>query len=249
MFVWGDEIDDPAKARALDAVNAARRARQGRRGRDRANVGQLARATTTGSWTSNCATGLAAARLLGRSAYAEAMETVAAATKFEWTARMTQRHARTLTRSNRPSGVGIRPARLPMEAGLRFGTMRLAIIQPLAHRAPDDEERRRRRFAHRGGGGGGSRFRRLSRRRIRDRSRRRSVRPGAGAARGGRSPRGPRRLRHARAGRRRPAGRLQPDLSCDARRGARARVPPHPSGGTVDLRGREDVGLRLRRGR
>jgi hypothetical protein len=88
MFVWADGIDEAGRTRARDAVLGL-----GELG----GVGPVATGDNAGQLQSDydwimdlqLADRLAAERLLAGSAYAEAMEAVAAATKFEWTARVT----------------------------------------------------------------------------------------------------------------------------------------------------------------
>jgi hypothetical protein len=88
MFVWGDGVDEAARRRGFDAVEALA---------ELPEVGALATGTNVGRLTSDydwildvqLPDRLAAERLLSGAAYAEAMETLAGLTKFEWTARVT----------------------------------------------------------------------------------------------------------------------------------------------------------------
>jgi hypothetical protein len=88
MFVWRDEIDDAARARALEAVNELGELAEVDAVATGANVGQL---QSDYDWIMDIQLPdrIAAERLLAGSVYAKAIETVAAATKFEWTARVT----------------------------------------------------------------------------------------------------------------------------------------------------------------
>jgi hypothetical protein len=87
MFIWDDEIDDEAKAKALEEV---------RRLGDEAGVERLTIGTNVGTLTTDYDWILdvqlpdpdATERFIGGSGYAEAMRSLSAVTKHEWTARM-----------------------------------------------------------------------------------------------------------------------------------------------------------------
>jgi len=87
MFLWGDDITDTARQRALEAVRRLEAAPGVEALTTGQNVGRL---TTDFDWILDAQiTDQDAARaLLDSDVYAQAMRTVAAATKFEWTARV-----------------------------------------------------------------------------------------------------------------------------------------------------------------
>ena len=88
MFVWADDPGDGAKQRALDAVQEL----EAVDGVERVTVGHsVQRLTSDYDWILDVQLPdrAAAERLLGGAGYARVMEAVAAATKYEWTARVT----------------------------------------------------------------------------------------------------------------------------------------------------------------
>jgi hypothetical protein len=87
MFVWADGVPDALRQDALEAVQALAEAEEVEALMTGHNVGQLA---TDYDWIMDLrvADRAAASRLLEGGAYREAMEAVARATRFEWTARM-----------------------------------------------------------------------------------------------------------------------------------------------------------------
>ncbi len=88
MFVWDDGIDEAGKARAVDAVRELGELGEIDAVATGANVGQL-RSDYDWIMDIQLPDRLSAERLLAGSVYAKAMETVATATRFEWTARVT----------------------------------------------------------------------------------------------------------------------------------------------------------------
>ncbi|HWE81310.1 MAG TPA: Dabb family protein [Gaiellaceae bacterium] len=88
MFVWADGVGDAARERAIDALTALGDLSEVETVATGANVGVL---QSDYDWILDLQLRdrLAAERLLGSSAYAEAMEAVAPATRYEWTARVT----------------------------------------------------------------------------------------------------------------------------------------------------------------
>ena len=87
MFVWADDATAVAKQRALDAARGLEKAHQVVRVTTGTNVGRL---TTDFDWILDVELpDTAAARgLLDSELYGEAMRAVAAATKYDWTARL-----------------------------------------------------------------------------------------------------------------------------------------------------------------
>jgi hypothetical protein len=87
MFIWAEDASDAAKEAAVGAVEALAEAEQVEAVLTGHNVGKL---TTDYDWIMDLqvADQDSAARLLDGREYAEGMETVAKATRFEWTARM-----------------------------------------------------------------------------------------------------------------------------------------------------------------
>jgi hypothetical protein len=87
MFVWADSVSEQAKQRALDAVRALGAAPDVEAVALGHNVGQL---VSDYDWIMDVQTPdrAAAERLLAGPHYARAMDAVAAATKYEWTARL-----------------------------------------------------------------------------------------------------------------------------------------------------------------
>ena len=88
MFVWADDPGDGAKQRALDAVQEL----EAVDGVARVTVGHSVRRLTSDyDWILDVQLPdrAAAERLLGGAGYARVLEAVAAATKYEWTARVT----------------------------------------------------------------------------------------------------------------------------------------------------------------
>jgi hypothetical protein len=88
MFVWGDEVDDPARERALDEVRRLGEAAGVERLTIGRNVGTL---TTDYDWVLDVELPdreAAEGFVLG-DPYGEAMRSLAEVTKYEWTARMT----------------------------------------------------------------------------------------------------------------------------------------------------------------
>jgi hypothetical protein len=88
MFAWGDEADEAAKQRALEAVADLAGADEVESAATGINVGVH---PSDYDWIMDIhvADRPAAERLLTSQRYASAMEPVAAATRFEWTARVT----------------------------------------------------------------------------------------------------------------------------------------------------------------
>jgi hypothetical protein len=88
MFVWADGIDEAARQRGVDAVEALAELPEVEAVATGTNVGRL---TSDYDWILDVQVPdrLAAQGLLSSGAYADAMETVASLTKFEWTARVT----------------------------------------------------------------------------------------------------------------------------------------------------------------
>jgi hypothetical protein len=87
MFVWADGVPEGARQRALDAVRALGAAP----GVEAVSLGRnVGRLVSDYDWIMDVqlADRAAAERLLGGAHYARAMEAVAAATKYEWTARL-----------------------------------------------------------------------------------------------------------------------------------------------------------------
>lgn len=88
MFAWRDDVGDAPKRMALDAVQEL----AALAGVERVTVGHsVQRLTSDYDWILDVqlADRSAAERLLNEGEYSQAMEVVAAATKFEWTARVT----------------------------------------------------------------------------------------------------------------------------------------------------------------
>ena len=87
MFVWADGASEGAKQQALDAVRALAAVPGVEGVAVGPNVGKL---VSDYDWIMDIQLPDRAAteRLLGGAAYARAMEAVAAATKYEWTARL-----------------------------------------------------------------------------------------------------------------------------------------------------------------
>jgi hypothetical protein len=87
MFVWADDATEGAKRRALDAVRALAEAPGVQDVAVGHNVGKL---VSDYDWILDVRLPdrTATERLLGSTAYARAMEVVAAATRYEWTARL-----------------------------------------------------------------------------------------------------------------------------------------------------------------
>lgn len=87
MFVWADDAVERAKQRALDAVRALAEFPAVEAVAVGPNVGKL---VSDYDWIMDIQLPdrAAAERLLGSAPYARAMEAVAAATKYEWTARL-----------------------------------------------------------------------------------------------------------------------------------------------------------------
>jgi hypothetical protein len=87
MFVWADGVSEEAKRRALGAASALGEAPGVEAVTIGHNVGQL---VSDYDWIMDLQVPdrAAAERLLGSPEYARAMEAVAAATKYEWTARL-----------------------------------------------------------------------------------------------------------------------------------------------------------------
>ena len=87
MFVWAEDASEAAKAAALEAVEGLAETEEAAAVLTGQNVGK---ATTAYDWIVDidAADRDAASRLVAGEAYAQAMATVAAATRFEWTARM-----------------------------------------------------------------------------------------------------------------------------------------------------------------
>jgi hypothetical protein len=87
MFVWSEDASEADKQAALDAVEGLAETDQVEAVLTGHNVGKL---TTDYDWTMDLrvADRAAAERLLGGDDYRRAMRTVAKATRFEWTARM-----------------------------------------------------------------------------------------------------------------------------------------------------------------
>jgi hypothetical protein len=88
MFVWADGVEDAERQRGLDAVEALAELPEVDAVATGANVGRL---TSDYDWILDIQVPdrLAAERLISSRAYAEAMETLALLTRFEWTARVT----------------------------------------------------------------------------------------------------------------------------------------------------------------
>ena len=88
MFVWADDLGDAERQRALDAVQKL----DALDGVERLTVGHsVQRLTSDYDWILDVQLPdrPAAERLVSGAEYARAMEAVAAATKYEWTARVT----------------------------------------------------------------------------------------------------------------------------------------------------------------
>ena len=88
MFAWADEADEAAKRRALEAVTELAGADEVESATTGINVGVH---PSDYDWIMDLhvADRASAERLLASEHYAHAMEPVAAATKYEWTARVT----------------------------------------------------------------------------------------------------------------------------------------------------------------
>jgi hypothetical protein len=87
MFVWADEASEGAKRRAFDAVRALAEAPGVEAVAVGPNIGKL---VSDYDWIMDVQLPdrAAAERMLGGAPYARAMESVAGATKYEWTARL-----------------------------------------------------------------------------------------------------------------------------------------------------------------